>query len=136
VSTDVVEPSKWRKRIWRLTIISTLIGILFAVGAAIVGFLAIRVVTGMMMGMIGMASASTLATTNGLYYGDSATRLTVLTQLKHAFDEQPTMTFDVPTAEWILPAVDHCKTDIDLEVVALAEELASYINERTTHPPP
>jgi hypothetical protein len=46
------------------------------------------------------------------------------------------MTFDVQTAEWILPAVDQCKTDIDPKVVALAEELASYVREKTTQPPP
>jgi len=43
---------------------------------------------------------------------------------------------DVQTAEWILPAVDQCKTDIDPKVVALAEELACYVREKTTPPPP
>ena len=99
------------------------------------GFIAIRVLTGMMMAMIGMASASAQATTNALYSGDSATRLTVLTQLQQSFDAQPTMTFDYQTSAWILPAIEQCKKDVDPEVVSLADELAIYVKDKTQPPP-
>jgi hypothetical protein len=57
-----------------------------------------------------------------------------LTQLKQAFDADPAMTYDVQTAAWILPAIEQCKTDGNLEVVALAEELGSDIKDKTTPP--
>lgn len=135
MSTVVLEPKKWRKRVWRLTIISTLFGILLAIGAAIMGFIAIRVLTGMMMATIGMASASAQATTNALYSGDSATRLTVLTQIRQTFDAQPTVTLDHQTSAWILPAIEQCKKDVDPAVVSLAEELAIYVKDKTQPPP-
>ena len=135
MSKAVVEPNKWRKRVWRLTIIGTLTGILLSIGAAIMGFIAIRVLTGMMMAMIGIASASVPATTNALYSGDSATRLTVLSQLQQTFDTQPTMTFDHQTSAWILPAIEQCKKDVDPAVVSLAEELAIYVKDKTQPPP-
>jgi hypothetical protein len=139
MSNAAADHNKWRRRLWRLTITSTLMGLSFAVGVAITAFFAFRFLfpiaaTGMAMGMIGLASASAHATTNALYSGDSATRLTVLTQLKQAFDADPAMTYDVQTAAWILPAIEQCKTDGNLEVVALAEELGSDIKDKTTPP--
>jgi hypothetical protein len=99
------------------------------------GFIAIRVLAGMMMAMIGMASASAQATTNALYSGDSATRLTVLTQLQQTFDAQPTITFDHQTSAWILPAIEQCEKDMDPEVVSRAKELAIYVKNKTQPPP-
>lgn len=115
-------------------------GISFAIGVAITAYLAFRLLlpiaaTGITMGMAGMASASAHATTSALYAGDSATRLAVLTQLKQTFDAQPTMTFDHQTSAWILPAIEQCKTDVDPEVVSLAEELAIYVKDKTQPPP-
>lgn len=136
MSNAAAVPNKWRKRVWRLTIASFLIGISFSVGVALTAYFAVRLLFPIVLGMFGLFLTGAQATTSALYSGDSATRLTVLTQLKQAFDEQPTMTFDVQTAEWILPAVDQCKTDIDPKVVALAEELACYVREKTTQPPP
>lgn len=140
MSTAVVEPNKWRKRLWRLTITSTLMGVSFGIGVAITAFIALRLLlpiaaTGMGMGLVAMASASASATTNALYTGDSATRLAVLTQLQEIFDAQPTMTFDNQTSAWMLPAIEHCKTDVDPEVASLAEELATYVREKTQPPP-
>lgn len=134
MSTAVVKPSKWRNRVWRLTIASTLKGILVAIGAAIMGYIAIRVLAGMVMAMIWMASASGQATTNALYFGDSETRLTVLTQLQQTFETQTTIAFDQQTSAWILPAIEHCKKDVDLEVVLLAEQLAVYVKDNTQPP--
>ena len=135
MSTAVARPNKWRKRIWRFTIIGTLMGISFAIGVAITAFIAFRLLlpiaaTGMTMGMLGMASAGAHATTIALYSGDSPTRLNVLTQLKELIDAQPTMTFDVQTADWILAAIEQCKTDAAPEVVELAERLANDIKDR------
>jgi hypothetical protein len=111
-------------------------GISFVVGVVITAFLAVRLLLPMAaMGLLGMASAGAQATTNALYSGDSATRLTVLTQLKQTFDANPAITFDEQSSAWILPAVERCKTDSDPEVVALAEELASDIKDKTTQPP-
>jgi hypothetical protein len=140
MSTDVVEPNKWRKRIWRFTITGILMGISFAIGVAITAFIAFRLLlpiaaTGMTMGMIGMASAGAHATTSALYSGDSAMRLTVLTQLQQTFDAQPSMTFDTQTSAWILPAIEQCKTDVDPDVASLAEELATYVKDKTQPAP-
>ncbi|MDX1964603.1 MAG: hypothetical protein SFX18_15740 [Pirellulales bacterium] len=140
MSTAAVEPNKWRKRIFRLTITGILMGISFAIGVAITAFIAFRLLlpiaaTGMTMGMIGMAFVGSHATTNALYSGDSATRLTVLTQLQQTFDAQPTVTFDHQTSEWILPAIEQCRTDADPEVVSLAEKLATYIKDNTQPAP-
>ena len=74
------------------------------------------------------------ATTNALYSGDSATRLTVLTQIQQEVDTQPTMTLDDQTSAWILPAIEQCIKDVDPEVVSLAEELAICIKEKTQPP--
>ncbi len=133
-------PGKWRTRLLRLSITSTLMGISFAVGVAITAFIAVRLLfpiaaTGMTMGLIGLSSASAHTTTSALYSGDSEMRLTVLTQLKQTFDTQPAQTFDAQTAGWLLPAIEQCKTDGDPDVVALAEELASYVNDKTSPPP-
>jgi hypothetical protein len=136
MSAAVVEPNKWRKRLWRLTITSTLMGISFAIGVAITAFIAFRLLLPIAaMGMLGMASASAHATTIALYSGDSATRLTVLTQLQQTFDAQPTMTFDQQTSAWMLPAIEQCKTDLDPEVVSLAEKLATCIKDNTQPEP-
>jgi hypothetical protein len=99
------------------------------------GFIAIRVLVAMMMAMIGIASASAQATTNSLYSGDSATRLTVLTQLQQTFDAQPTITFDHQTSAWILPAIQQCETDMDPEVVSLAKKLTIYVKDKTQPSP-
>ena len=140
MSTVKEAPGKWRTRLLRLSITSTLMGISFAVGVAITAFIAVRLLfpiaaTGMTMGLVGLSSASANATTSALYSGDSEMRMTVLTQLKQTFDTQPVQTFDVQTTAWILPAIEQCKTDGDPEVVALAEELASYVNDKTSPPP-
>ena len=74
------------------------------------------------------------ATTNALYSGDSATRLTVLTQIQQEVDTQPTITLDHQTSAWILPAIEQCRKDVDPEVVSLAEELAICIKEKTQPP--
>lgn len=140
MSTAREAGGKWRRRLLRLGITSTLMGISFAVGVAITVFIAIRLLfpiaaTGMTMGLVGLSSASANATTSALYSGDSEMRLTVLTQVKQAFDSQPAQTFDAQTAAWILPAIEQCKTDGDPEVVALAEELTSYVNDKEEAPP-
>ncbi len=117
-----------------LTITSTLMGLSFAAGVAITAVCAIRFLFLIaMMGVLGMASVH--ATTNALNSGDSATRLTVLTQLKQMCDAQPAMAFDVQTAAWMVPAIEQCKTDSDPEVVALAEGLASNIKDNITQTP-
>jgi hypothetical protein len=140
MSTAEIKANKWRKRLWQFTITSTLMGISFAMGVAITAFLAFRLLfpiaaTGVAMGMIGMASAGAHATTVALYSGDSATRLTVLTQLQQTFDAQPAMTFDHQASAWILPAIEECKTDRDPEVVALAGKLFTYIKSKTQPAP-
>ena len=139
MSTAIVQQNKWRKRIWRFAITGTLMGVSFVVGAAITAYLAFRLLlpvaaTGMTMGMVGLASASAHATTSALYSGDSATRLAVLTQLQQTIEAQPTMTFDDQATAWLLPAVEQCKTDVDPEVVLLAEDLAKNIKDRSTPP--
>jgi hypothetical protein len=78
--------------------------------------------------LVGLASAGANATTSALYSGDSDTRLTVLTQIKQSFDTQPSQQFDPQTADWILPAIEQCLTDVDPNVVALADEMIVYIN--------
>ncbi len=140
MSAAALEPNKWRKRLWRLTITSTLMGISFAIGVAITAFIAFRLLlpiaaTGITMGMMGMLLLGHMPTTNALYSGDSATRLTVLTQLQQTFDAQPTMSFDEQTSAWILPAIEQCKTDVDPEVISLAEKLATYVKDNTQQSP-
>ena len=142
MSTAKETRGSWRTRLVRLSITIALMGISFAVGVAITASITPRVVElpitamGAHMGtLVGMASASANATTSALYSGDSEMRLTVLTQLKQTFDTQPVQTFDVQTTAWILPAIEQCKTDGDPEVAALAEELASYVNDKTSPPP-
>jgi signal transduction histidine kinase len=140
MSSAVAEPNKWRKRLWRLIITSTLMGTSFAIGVVITAYIAMRLLfpiaaMGMMMGMVGMASAGAQATTNALYSGDSATRMAVLTQLQQTMNASPEMTFTDQTSAWILPAIEQCKTDVDSEVVSLAEEIATSIKGRTLSPP-
>jgi hypothetical protein len=138
--TAIERPRTWRKRLLRLTITGGLMGVSFAVGVVITLVIAIRMLfpiaaTGMTVGMVGLASASANATTSALYAGDSEMRLSVLKQLKQTFDSQPAQTFDAQSAAWILPAIEQCETDGDPEVVALAEELASYVRDNTSPPP-
>ncbi len=140
MSAAAVEPNKWRKRLWRLTIANTLMGISFAIGVAITAFIAFRLLlpiaaTGMTMGMIGMAFCWGTCHDQCLVFRGLATRLTVLTQLQQTFDAQPTMTFDEQTSAWILPAIEQCKTDVDPEVISLAEKLATYVKDNTQQSP-
>ncbi|MDB4634042.1 hypothetical protein OAG76_01420 [Rubripirellula sp.] len=144
MSNEIEAPRKWRKRLTRWTITSLLMGSSFAVGVAVTSVIAAKLLfpiaatgmtTGMTMGLVGMVQASSAATLNALYSGDSEMRLTVLTQLKQSFDAQPTQKFDTAAAAWILPAVEHCKTDKDPAVVALADELVEFINDNTLPPP-
>lgn len=132
-------PTRWRKRLLQLSIAFTLMGISFAVGVAITVLIAVRVlapiaVTGMTIGMVGLASVSGHASTSALYSGDSEMRREVLTQLKEAFVTQPSQTIDDTTANWLLPAIEQCQMDNDPEVVALADELIEYINANTLPP--
>ena len=80
------------------------------------------------MALVGLASAGVNATISDLYSGDSEMRLTVLTQLKQSFDTQPSQKLDPQIADWILPAIEQCLTDVDPNVVALADELIVYVN--------
>ena len=139
MSAVAESPKKWRKRLLRFTVTSSLMGVSFAVGVAITFFMAVRLlapiaVTGMTFGLVGMASASANATTNALYSGDSEMRLAVLTQLKQSFVTQPPQSFDATVANWILPALKQCLTDADPEVVALAGELVDFITANTLPP--
>lgn len=127
---------KWRKRLTRLSIAAGLMGVSFTVGVAMTLFIAVRLLapvaaTGMMLGVVGMASAQAHATTNALYAGDSEMRLTVLRQLKGSLESQPSQTLDAAAANWILPALEQCQSDADPEVVALADELIDYVKENT-----
>lgn len=136
MSTAIESPRKWRKRLLRFCITSSLMGISFALGVAITLFIAVRLlapisVTGMTLGMLGLVSASANATTSALYSGDSEMRLTVLTQLKQSFDTQPPQAFDATAADWILPAIKQCQMDTDPAVVALADEIIEFINTNT-----
>jgi hypothetical protein len=136
MATTAVSQNRWRKRLGRLAIISTLMGISFAAGAAIMAVLAVRLLSPIVvMGLLGIAAAGANATTNALYFGDSATRLAALTQLKQSFEAEPTPTIDAQTAAWILPAIEQCKTDGDAEVVAMAEQLATDIRAKATDLP-
>lgn len=140
MSAVVESPKKWRKRLLRFTVTSSLMGVSFGVGVAITLFIAVRLlapiaVTGMTFGLVGMASASANATTNALYSGDSEMRLAVLMQLKQSSVTQPPQSFDATVANWILPALKQCQTDPDPEVVALADELVEFITANTLPPP-
>lgn len=132
--TVAAEQYKWRKRLLWLTITSVLMVFSFAVGVAITVYISCLLILPI-AATVGMASASAHAMTSALYTGDSATRMTVLTQLQQTFDAQPNMTFDAQTVAIILPAIEACKTDSDVEVVALADELASDIKCKTTQAP-
>lgn len=141
MSTAKETRGSWRTRLVRLSITIALMGISFAVGVAITASITPRVVElpitamGAHMGtLVGMASASANATTSALYSGDSAMRLSVLTQIKAQFDSEPTQSFDPQTAAWIVPAIAQCKTDEDPDVVSLAEDLVSFVKDRTSPP--
>lgn len=63
MSSVIEAPKKWRKRLLRLTITTTLMGVSFAIGVAFTVFIAARLlapiaVTGMTFGMVGLAFAS------------------------------------------------------------------------------
>lgn len=140
MSNEKEVPRNWRKRLTRWSITSLLMGMSFAAGVAVTAVIAVRLLfpiaaTGMTLGLVGMAQAGAAATTNALYSGDSKTRMTVLTQLKQYLDAQPTQTFDAQTAAWILPALEQCRTDAEPEVVALADEIANYVKDKTSPPP-
>mgnify|MGYP006196495213 CR=1 FL=1 len=92
-------------------------------------------VLGATTGMIGLASASAQSTINALYSSDSETRHRILTELNAAFNAQPTQKFDTQTADWILPALNQCKTDEDSNVVALANEIIEYIGNNMISAP-
>jgi hypothetical protein len=134
MSTAVVTPNKWRKRRWRLIIFGILMS--FAVGVATTAYISVRLIsfaaTGMAMALVGLASASMDATVNALYTGDSATRLTVLTELKKSLESQTPQPIDPQLSAWILPAIELCRTDADPVVVDVATELADYIYSNTT----
>lgn len=128
--------SKWRIRLRRWTVVSSLLVISFSVGAAITAYIAFRLLVtiaaiGMTVGMLAVASSGAQATTSALYSGDSATRLLVLMQLQQTLDAQPTLTVDMQTSAWILPAIEQCKSDADPEVVSLADELARQVKAKT-----
>lgn len=119
----------WRRRLTQLAVVSVLMGAFFAVCITITMVVAARILFPIAaIGLVGLASAGANATTSALYSGDSETRLTVLTQLKQSFDTQPSQQFDQQTADWILPAIEQCLTDVDPNVVALADEMIVYIN--------
>ncbi len=104
-------------------------GASFAVGVTLTVVVAARILLPIAaMGLVGLASAGANATISALYSGDSETRLTILTQLKQSFETQPSQNFDPQTADWILPALEQCLTDVDPNVVALADEMIVYIN--------
>lgn len=130
--TIIAAPGKWRKFLWRFAITGTLMGISLAAGVVITAVMALQLLLPIAVGgLIGVASAGAQATLNALYSGDSEARLIVLTQLKQTFDQQTSTPLDESTAVWILPAIEHCKSDADPSVIALAEELLSDIKLRT-----
>jgi len=136
MSTASGAQKKWLQRLRQLALTSTWISVSFTLGSLITAYIAVRLlfplaITGMAMGMLGMAWSSAQASISALYSGDSTTRLAVLNELKVACDSQPAMTFDAPTAAWLLPAIEQCQTDADPEVVAIAVQLASYIRLKT-----
>lgn len=138
--TDITRARRWRKRLWRIAITSTLMGVSFVVGAGITAYIAFQlllpmVAAGMTVGMVGLASAATHAVTNALCCGDSATRLDVLTRLKEAFDAEPAMALDGEASAWILSALEPCRTDRDPRVVSLAEGIATSVKQRANPSP-
>ncbi len=135
MKTGTEVPKKWRRRFSRLAIVTLLMGASFAVGVTLTVVVAARILLPIAaLGLVGLASAGAKATISALYSGDSEMRLTVLTQLKQSFDTQPSQKFDPQTADWILPAIEQCLTDVDPNVVALADELIVVININKSSP--
>ena len=129
MKTSTVVLNKWRWRLTRIVVVIVLMGASFAVGVTLTVVVAARILLPIAaMGLAGLASAGANATISALYSGDSEMRLTVLTQLKQSFDTHPSQKFDPQTADWILPAIEQCLTDVDPNVVALADELIVYVN--------
>lgn len=137
--TVTEKPRKWRRRLLRFAIVSTWMGLSFAAGAAVTATVAVLTlvplaVTGLTMGLAGMAAASVNATAQTLYTGDSASRLTVLNYLKQSFETQAPQPIDPQLSAWILPAIEQCKTDADPVVVDFAAALANHITDNTAPP--
>ena len=119
---------KWRRRLTRFAVVTLLMGASLAVGVTLTVVVAARILFPIAaMALVGLASAGVNATISDLYSGDSEMRLTVLTQLKQSFDTQNSQKLDPQIADWILPAIEQCLTDVDPNVVALADELIVYI---------
>lgn len=120
--------TKWRQRLTRLAVLTLLMGASLAVGVTLTVVVAAKILFPIAaMALVGLASAGANATISALNSGDSEMRLTVLTQLKQSFDTQPSQKLDPQIADWILPAIEQCLTDVDPNVVALADELIVYI---------
>lgn len=131
---------KRRPRLRPLVTTTLLMGLSFAAGVTVTAVIAVALLlpiatTSFTIGMVGLASASTNATINGLYSGDSEMRLTVLKQIKESFVTQPPQKFDSQMVAWILPAIESCKTDKNPKVVELAIEIANYLKNDTLPQP-
>ena len=127
---------KSRRLLQRFIITSTLVVASFVVCVAVTAIIGVRLLVPIVVsGFLGVASAGVNAIPNALYTGDSATRLTVLTELKQSFDVQAPQPIDPQLAAWILPAIEQCRIDSDLEVVELAGKLVDHINDNTSQPP-
>lgn len=138
MTAETGTPIQNRKlRIRRIGITGILMAFSFVVGLAVMAIIAVVLLlpiagAGLTMGLVGVASAGAMATTNALYLGDSATRLTVLAQLKESFNSEPEHQYDLATVNWILPALRQCQSDSDPQVANLAVELIDYVNQHTT----
>lgn len=125
-----------KRRLFRYGVIATLMGVSFTLGVAVTAVATLPIIAGLAaqsagMQIIGMISASSSATMAVLNSGDSASRFTVLTQLKQVFESPELQKIDPQVAAIILPAVEQCKADSDPEVVELASELIKMIEDNT-----
>jgi len=120
---------------WRVAIVCLVSFTLFAaLGVAATVVIAAKVLLpiaakgfGEIVGAIAAAAAE--STKEVLHHGDSAQRLTLLTQLKESFATADLKEIDPQVAEWFRPGLEECGKDEDPNVVALAVELLALLGQ-------
>jgi hypothetical protein len=115
----------WRRRFYRISLLSLILGSGVVLGAAVTAAVAVRLLMPLAgVGLAVLLTSSGPAIINALASGDSETRMEVLLGLEETLNTPGQARLDAQTASWLLMALELCATDPDPEVVLLAEEVA------------
>jgi len=131
MSTDPMFTDKKppRRRLRKIVVVSLIVLSSFGVGVVTTAIVAVPVATiGLTFGIIGVGAFGAAQMMTALQSGSSEQRMTALTQLRTALNVSNASQPNPEFTNTMRPAVEACTSDLDRDVVDLANEVLGILD--------